>query len=151
MAVVLPDRDRLAEVERALDGAALGRLLDSFVPASVDLQLPRWTMRTTVPLNETLTALGMPTAFEEQSADFNGMTARERLYISAVLHQAFVAVDEHGMEAAAATAVVMGALSGPPPGVPVVVDRTFLFVIHDIATGTPLFVGRVDDPSADAS
>jgi serpin B len=71
----------------------------SFAPAHVDLRLPSWTMRTNVPLDETLTVMGMPTAFTGD-ADFTGMTARERLYISAVLHQAFVAVDEGGLEAA---------------------------------------------------
>ena len=69
-----------------------------------------------------------------------------------MLHEAFVAVDEEGTEAAAATAVVMqraGAMPQPP--VPFVVDRPFLFAIHEVATGTPLFlaplfVGRVSDP-----
>jgi serpin B len=150
MAVVLPDRGRLADVQRRLDGAALARLLGSFKPAYVDLRMPRWSMRSRLSLKETLAAMGMPTAFVQGSADFTGMTTRERLYISAVLHEAFVAVDERGIEAAAATAVIAKAVSLPPPGVPVVVDRPFLFVVHDVATATPLFVGRVDDPSATA-
>jgi serpin B len=89
----------------------------------------------------------MPTAFDD-TADFSGMTTQEKLLISAVLHEAFIAVDETGTEAAAATAVVMGAVSAGPTPVSVVVDRPFLFVIHDLATATPLFVGRVTDPTA---
>ena len=64
-----------------------------------------------------------------------------------MLHEVFVAVDEAGTEAAAATAVVMQRAGGmPAPPKPFVVDRPFLFVIHDVEHGTPLFVGRVADP-----
>jgi serpin B len=68
------------------------------------------------------------------------------LYISAVLHEGFIAVDEEGTEAAAATAVVVSETSAPVTE-PFHVDRPFLFAIHDVEYGTPLFVGRVDDPS----
>jgi serpin B len=64
-----------------------------------------------------------------------------------VLHQTFIAVDEAGTEAAAATAVVMGEASAIAPAHRLVLDRPFLFVVHDVAHGTPLFVGRVADPS----
>lgn len=67
------------------------------------------------------------------------------LYLSAVLHQAFIAVDEGGTEAAAATAVVAGVVNAPELE-PAHVDRPFLFVIHDVEHGTPLFLGRVVDP-----
>ena len=89
----------------------------------------------------------MPTAFSDD-ADFSGLTADEQLKISEVLHQVFVAVDEAGTEAAAATAVLMQRATGmiPEPPVPFVVDRPFLFVIHEIHTGTALFLGRVEDP-----
>jgi serpin B len=74
------------------------------------------------------------------------MTTQEQLYISAVLHQGFIAVDEEGTEAAAATAVVMSTTSARIVD-PFKVDRPFLYVIHDAAHGTPLFLGRVTDPS----
>ena len=67
------------------------------------------------------------------------------MFIAAVLHQTFIAVDEEGTEAAAATAVVAQAES-MPQYVPFVADRPFLFVIHDVEHGTPLFLGRVTDP-----
>jgi serpin B len=147
MAVVLPDPGRLADVERAFDGAMLARVLSGFSPATVDLQLPRWTARTKVDLVGVLAEMGMPRAMSAV-ADFSGMTRAERLAIGAVPHETFVEVTEKGTEAAAATAVKVGWVSAGPPRLPVAVDRTFLYVIHDVATATPLFVGRVDDPTA---
>jgi serine protease inhibitor len=149
MAVIVPEADRFDQVERELDGPALARLLTGFQPAGVALTLPCWTFRTRVTLNQVLSDLGMPTAFGVE-ADFSPMTATERLSIAAVLHQAFVAVDENGTEAAAATAVVMRAVSAIYRPTTLVVDRPFLFVIHDVGTGAPLFVGRVTDPSVTA-
>ena len=78
-------------------------------------------------------------------ADFSRMTDDERLHIQFVLHQTFIAVDEEGTEAAAATAVGI-ADSAVVQTHELVLDRPFLFVIHDVAHGTPLFVGRVADP-----
>ena len=67
------------------------------------------------------------------------------LYISSVIHQAFVSVDESGTEAAAATAVVMDKLNGDA-SVPFFVDRPFIYAIMDTETGTVLFLGRLEDP-----
>lgn len=146
MAVVVPDQGQLATVQRGLDGAGLSRLLAGLRPSPVALSMPRWTFRTRAALGEVLGALGMPTAFTER-ADFSGMTAQESVVIAAVLHEAFIAVDEEGTEAAAATAVAMSLTSAPPPPLRITVDRPFMFVIHDVETATPLFVGRVDDPT----
>jgi serpin B len=93
--------------------------------------------------------MGMPRAFEE-SADFSGMTGRRDLFISAVIHKAFVKVEETGTEAAAATAVIMMTTSVAPPEEPpvrIAVDRPFLFLIRDDVTGSILFIGRVADPT----
>lgn len=147
MAVVLPEPDRFDEVEHGLDGAALHRVLTEFITTAVDLDLPRWRFRTQLSLKSVLAELGMPTAFT-RGADFSGMTTQEQLLIDPVLHEAFVAVDEQGTEAAAATAVVVRATSALPARARVVVDRPFLFVIHDRATATPLFIGRVTDPAS---
>jgi len=146
MAVVVPDEGRLAEVERGLDGAAAGRLLASLTPYAMQVTLPKWTFRTSIELSDVLAGLGMPTAFTD-AADFSAMTTRERLSISAVLHQAFVAVDEEGTEAAAATGIRVYPVSARVTPTTFVVDRPFLFFIYDVETATPLFVGRVTDPS----
>jgi serpin B len=76
------------------------------------------------------------------------MSPSEPLCIDDVLHETFVAVDESGTEAAAATAVVMRESSGVYNQHALVCDRPFLFVIHDTAQDAPLFVGRVADPTA---
>jgi len=150
MAVVLPDRGRFAEIERAMDGAWLARLLADvgYSPggAMVEVGLPRWTTRTRAELADPLRALGIRTAFTD-AADLGGITTAERLKVSAVVHEGFIAVDEKGTEAAAATAVMAvasGAALDPPT---LIADRPFLYVIHDVPTGTPLFVGRVLDPT----
>lgn len=148
MTVVVPDGRSLDELESSLDGPALTQVMTGPRPVSeLYLRLPRWRFRVQARLNGTLSRLGMPIAFDPSGADFSGMTADEQLYISHVLHQAFISVDEHGTEAAAATAVVVAASSGSSRSVVVDVDRPFLFVIHDLQTSTPLFVGRVSDPT----
>ena len=146
MTVVLPDSGRLADVEALVAERDWSAVLDAPSHERLELRLPRFTVRAAARLGELLAALGMPTAFTDD-ADFSGLTVDEPLKISEVLHEAFVAVDEQGTEAAAATAVVMqraGAMPQPP--VPFVVDRPFLFAIHTTSDATPLFVGRVDDP-----
>ena len=148
MAIVLPDEGNLTAYERALDGDTMARLLTGFEPTRLALDLPRWTFRTQASLGEMLAELGMPTAFTT-SADFTGMTTQAQLLISHVLHEAFIAVDEAGTEAAAATAVVVVELSSAQVDpITMTIDRPFLFVIHDVETATPLFIGRVDDPTA---
>jgi serpin B len=149
MTIVLPDPDALADVEQRVTEGDLGVILRTAVTqAMVVLTLPRWKFRTQAPLKEALSALGMPTAFDSD-ADLTAMTDEDAdLYIGAVLHEAFVSVDEKGTEAAAATAVVVQLESAPAVRVEVAVDRPYLFVIHDVQHLTPLFVGRVSDPSA---
>ena len=131
MTVVLPDSGRLADVEALVAERDWSAVLDAPSHERLELRLPRFTVRAAARLGELLATLGMPTAFTDD-ADFSGLTVDEPLKISEVLHEAFVAVDEEGTEAAAATAVVMqraGAMPQPP--VPFVVDRPFLFAIHE--------------------
>ncbi|HEX6247012.1 MAG TPA: serpin family protein [Nocardioidaceae bacterium] len=146
MAVVVPDD--LTSFEERLDGEVLGDLLGRFDGAErpVRVVMPRWDLRSRLSLAEVLAELGMPTAFDPARADLSGMTAEERLFISHVLHEATITVDEEGTEAAAATGVVAGVTGLPTEPAEVVADRPFLFVLYDVATGAPLFVGRVTDP-----
>jgi serpin B len=92
----------------------------------------------------------MPRAFKYPDADFSGIDGTHELFIGAVVHQAFVDVDEHGTEAAAATAVMMRAGSAPPSEKPIVfrADHPFLFFIRDTQSGVVLFAGRLADPTA---
>lgn len=147
MTVLLPAVDGLEELSAAVGAGGLGAMLAAIEPDPVQLWLPTWRFRSQVGLTEALRGLGMHAAFDPARADFSAMTSEERLHVSAVLHEGFIAVDETGTEAAAATAEVMAGTSMPVYR-QVVVDRPFLFVIHDIAHGTPLFLGRVVDPTA---
>ncbi|WP_433261897.1 serpin family protein [Micromonospora vinacea] len=147
MAIVMPTRDDLAAVEANLDETWLGSLLAGFQITDVQLRLPRWTFRLPVQLGAALGSLGMPTAFTSQ-ADFTGMSTEPALCIDDVVHETFIAVDEKGTEAAAASAVIVR----PPSisqGPQFFVNRPFLYVIHDRLTGVPLFLGRVHDPLVD--
>ncbi len=148
MTIVLPDEGRMADVETGISDGRLPQILGSLGYAAVDLTLPRWTFRYNASLVPTLQALGMQAPFG--NADFSGMTEDEDLFISDVLHEVFIAVDEDGTEAAAVTVVGMRATGAPADPVALVVDRPFLFVIHDVQHGTPLFVGRVANPREDA-
>ncbi len=123
---------------------------DGEVVQAVDVWLPRLRIEQTLDLPETLAALGMPAAFDPASADFSGINGSRDLYLGAVVHKAFVAVDEAGTEAAAATAAGVMVTSMPmPPKDPVEfrADRAFLFLIVHRPTGTVLFLGRLTDPS----
>jgi serpin B len=146
MVILLPDAGTFQDFEGSLDAGRVAAILADLSGRQVDLTLPRFEFESQVNLNDALAALGMTDAFTGD-ADFSGMTGARDLFISAVLHKAFVSVDESGTEAAAATAVVMELLSAPLNPVQVTVDHPFLFLIRDVPTGTILFVGRVVDPS----
>ena len=147
MLFVVPDAGRFDEVAGA-SGTLFGEARDALAEAEIQLALPRFEFRTQASLPDTLRPLGMIDAFDPGLADFSGITATDPLFISDVIHEVFVSVDEAGTEAAAATAVIVG--RGGPPERPVVltVDRPFLFWVYDRATGSVLFMGRVLDPGA---
>jgi serpin B len=147
MVILVPDTGRFAATESSLDRGLLEEVGRSFEGERVDLRMPRWEFRTQAGLNQALGELGMPTAFSD-AADFSAISSAEPLQISAVLHEAFISVDEKGTEAAAATAMVVMATGAPvDPPVRLTVDRPFLFWIADKPTGAILFLGRVVDPT----
>ncbi len=149
MLLVVPDQGRFAEVEARLGSGLLDRAAGALADAGeVDLTMPKFKFRTQASLPAALKALGMSKAFDPLAADFSGMTTQEPLYISDVIHEAYIAVDEEGTEAAAATAVVMRTASAPAQTVQLTIDRPFLFALRDLDTGAVLFLGRVTDPTA---
>jgi serpin B len=116
-------------------------------PHRVVVGLPKFQLSAGFELKAVLSALGMPLAFTPGSADFSGMDGTRDLYLSAVVHEAVVEVDEEGTEAAAATAVVGIRLAArPEPPVTFRADHPFLFLIRDVRTGSILFLGRVANP-----
>ncbi len=149
MTLIVPDQGRFGEIEERLTEGLLGEAVAGYTgDFDVDLTLPRFEVRTQVSLSSALQALGMQTAFDPATADFSGMTDEIALYISDVIHESYIAVDEEGTEAAAATAVVVRATSAPVDTVELTIDRPFLFALRDVETGTPLFLGRVTDPAS---
>lgn len=149
MLLIVPDEGRFSEIEGGLTAGLIDETVAALSKATeVNLTMPKFEFRTQAGLNEALMSLGMKSAFG--AADFSGMTTQADLFISAVVHEAFIAVDEEGTEAAAATAVVMGesAQVSPPDLVTLTIDRPFLFALQDRETGALLFLGRVADPTA---
>jgi serpin B len=154
--VLLPDEiNGLHALESKLTAEVLAQCL-RLEAQDVDLRLPKFKLEPpTIALAENLQALGMKSAFDipRGSANFDKMAPRkpnDYLYISNVFHKTFIAVDEKGTEAAAATAVVMmraTAIRGPkPPPIEVKVDRPFIYAIQHVPSGVCLFLGRVTDP-----
>jgi serpin B len=144
MMIVVPDD--LSSFRASLTADRFADLASALDSGYVRLTLPKFGVRIRQDLATVLADLGMPLAFSAE-ADFSGITTEERLFISKIIHEADIAIDEAGTEAAAATAVVMGDISGPGEPVTVHVDRPFVFAIRDVQTGAVLFLGQVTDPS----
>lgn len=153
MLVLLPDtRDGLAALEAQLSHEMIAQTLEGMSVQTANVWLPKWEMTLDYDLIPVLQALGMERAFDAERADFRGIcdsAEGEELYITGVFHKAFIAVDEAGTEAAAATAVAVGALSAAPPRevVDFRADHPFVYFIRDNRSGVILFMGRVTDPS----
>jgi serpin B len=154
--VLLPDNvDGLRALESKLTAHALAECA-KLEGQDVEVHLPKFKVEPpTIALAEKLQALGMKSAFDipQGSANFDKMAPRkpnDYLYIFNVFHKTFIAVDEKGTEAAAATAVVMmraTAIARPkPPPIEVKVDRPFVYAIQHVPSGICLFLGRVTDP-----
>ena len=147
MVILLPHRNQFDAFEASLDLERLNAILGKLERKEVDLTMPKFEFESGFTLKDTLSEMGMPVAFSPD-ADFSGMTGNRELFITEVVHKAFVSVDEAGTEAAAATAVIVGLTAIPEKPVTVNIDHPFIFLIRDIETGTILFVGRVLNPGA---
>tara|TARA_B110000114_G_scaffold178276_1_gene211089 strand:- start:97 stop:1365 length:1269 start_codon:yes stop_codon:yes gene_type:complete len=134
----------LADLEKMLTPAKLSEWLGKVRQTKVDTWFPKFKMTSEFSLSRNLQALGMRKAFGD--ADFSGMDGSRRLYLSAVLHKAFVEVNEEGTEAAAATAAIVGLRSARPMGPRFRADHPFLYLIRDKRTGSILFLGRYVTP-----
>jgi serpin B len=144
LTIVVPED--LAAFQATLDEGVFGEITTALGRHEVQLALPKFGIETKTDLATVLAAMGMPLAFDPDRADFTGMTTQEPLYISAVIHQANIDVDEKGTTAAAATAVVIRAGSAPGELVTLKVDRPFVYALRDVPTGAILFLGRVVEP-----
>jgi serpin B len=147
MLIILPKDSSTSEVERSLDTGLYDDIRSRLVEKRVKVFIPRFSMETKYFLPRVLSEMGMPLAFTPR-ADFSGMDGTGGLFITNVIHQAFIEVNEEGTEAAAATAVIMGkGISPQEEKIPVFrADHPFIFIIQDDETGNILFIGRFSRP-----
>jgi serpin B len=144
----------LSALEQSLTGSNARQWLQElrFAP-KVIMTIPKFKMTKEFELAGTLGAMGMPRAFQPGAADFSGMTGNRDLSISAVIHKAYIDLNEEGTEAAAATGVTMRAATAraPNPTPPIVfrADHPFVFMIRDTRSGGILFMGRVTHPASE--
>ena len=151
MIVLLPNEvGGMFALEQSLTAPNTRQWLGQLRPVpKVILTLPKFKMTRQFELQDTLGSMGMTLAFDAY-ADFSGMTGNRDFFISAVIHKAYIDVNEEGTEAAAATAVVMRSMMArmPQPAPPVFrADHPFIFLIRDNRSGGILFMGRVTDPT----
>lgn len=153
LVVALP-KGALSDFEASLDASTWKTAWEGRTFREVALELPKFSFTSeSIMLKDAFEQLGMVQAFDPRAADFYGMCSAppndERLFVSEIVHKAMMAVDEHGVEAAAATAVIMaGGTSVAPEPTPMIVDRPFVVAIVDEPTGALLFLGHIQDPTA---
>ncbi len=147
MVVLLPTaKDGLGALETSVSAKMVAGVVKKLRRREVAVTLPKFKTTAEFSLAQVLAAMGMQAAFEAGKADFSGMDGKKDLFISAVVHKAFVEVNEEGMEAAAATGLSELFGLAPPPA-EFRADHPFLYLIRDRETGAILFLGRLVDPS----
>jgi serpin B len=147
MLVLLPKDSDLISLEKKLSVENLNEWKSNLAQKQVNVYLPKFKLETTYSLVENLRNMGMSSVFDPGQADLSGINNNADLYVTGVFHKAFVAVDEKGTEAAAATGIVVGTTSvGPQPEI-FRADHPFIFLIQDDRTGLILFMGKVIDPT----
>lgn len=147
MIVLLPkDKNGIGSLEDSLNVQTLNYIRDSMTREPLTIQMPKFEFETEYNLVDSLENLGIRDAFDEIDADFQGMTD-EQVYLDQAIHKAFVNVNEEGTEAAAITALVVRAQSGPPePKHEFIADHPFVFIIQEKNTDEILFIGRLANP-----
>lgn len=143
MVFILPKDGQFNDVESELSGSDLKAIVDNLRPAMGDIRLPKFTFESDFLLNQPLADLGMSSLF--QSADLSRMLDNSSLAVTGVFHKTFIALDEAGTEAAAATAIAVTDTAAPSSDFSFRADRPFLFMIRDKATNGLLFFGRVSE------
>ena len=147
--ILLPKEHDIVPLEKSLTVDKLDQWKRDLKEQRVDVYIPKFKINANYFLAKNLTKMGMPTAFAEM-ADLSGISTGKGLFISEVIHQAFIDVDEKGTEAAAATAVLTkeGLSQDTDQMAPIFrADHPFLFLIEDKETNCILFMGKFSDPS----
>lgn len=145
MVIIVPDAGTFSAFEQGLTSESFQGIVEGLKMENVALSMPKFQFKGLYRMVAPLKNLGLQSAFGPE-ADFSGIDGTTDLSLSGVVHKSFVRVHEGGTEAAAATALIAGVTSVPPPPIEVKIDRPFLFAIQDHATGTIVFLGRVKTP-----
>jgi serpin B len=148
LVVLLPRKaDGLRALEETLTMEKLSACLGDLASREVAVSFPKFRMTEELQLAKTLSAMGMSLAFSPGRADFSGMDGSHELFLSAVVHKAFVDVNEQGTEAAAATGIGVVATAARVDQ-PIIfrADHPFLLLIRDMRSGAVLFMGRLTQP-----
>ncbi len=148
MLLIIPHQGEFETVANDLTSNSIDSIVLALAKGEVVMTLPRFEFECEVKCKDIMQKMGMTDAFDPVRADFSQMVAPEDStpWIDEIYHKAFIAVDEEGTEAAAATAIVMKETAIPDPVV-ISADRPFIFLIRDNITGTILFMGNVLDPT----
>ncbi len=147
LVVILPNKNsELAPVLANLNSATFETSLAAMVPREVDVWLPKLNLEEAINLNQALKKLGLQKVFQKEHADFSRMSPKTGLFVSSVVHQSYLMVDEQGTEAAASTGITIGVTSMPAPPTMFVADHPFLFTIVHKDSGAILFMGRFEQP-----
>ena len=147
MIILLPKNNNLDEMESLISTENLANWKKDMRVEEVQVSLPKFKFENKYFMKDTLTEIGMPTAFKYHEADFTGMSPTDELYIAEVIHQTFVEVSETGTEAAAATAIIMIVGSIQRELKVFSADHPFMFIIQENDSGNILFLGRLMNPS----
>ena len=150
MLVILPaDRDGMDPLQETLSADLIQKWNKDMLQTDVRVSMPKFRMETHYDVADSLTRLGVTDVFDPHKANLSGIAdvSDRKMFVSKSVQKAFVDVNEEGTEAAAVTAVVGTMISAPPPPVPFIADRPFVFIIQDDESGAILFMGRVTDPS----
>jgi serine protease inhibitor len=144
MDILMPNGS-LSDFEASLTADSLTKAIESASSnqGQIQVEVPKFTFTTRVALVPVLSAMGMKDVFEPNLADLSGIDGQHDLYVSLVVQQAFVQVDEQGTVAAAATSAGVGDTAAM---VPTTINQPFLFVIRDTTNGSILFLGHVENP-----
>ena len=146
MIIILPKENNITLAEKQISAVNLLDWKNNLVEKEIDiLQIPKFKLETEYTLNDILSDMDMTDAFSPGVADFSGMDGTNDLFISKVLHKAFIEVNEEGTEAAAATAIIIGVTAIQEPTT-FIADHPFIFLIQQKETGAVLFMGKVMNP-----
>ena len=148
-AALLPNEGiPVGEYLATLNGETLAAILKNAQNVRVDTKLPKFETAYETVLNNVLAGMGMIDAFDPAAADFSGITESfDALYIGEVLHKTYIEVGEKGTRAASVTSTRGKGASAPGEIPPVVLDRPFVYLIYDVETCVPLFIGVLNDPN----